>query len=104
MYDKHSQVPTMSKSGPCSQDEVLTLGLILPPKSKSATRSREVRFDIVVTKATRFIGLHKTQHAVSTQLKACHQGQHDAVLNRYRRRVTALEPQNCHTTLPALPF
>jgi hypothetical protein len=52
-----------------------------PSKSKSTTRSREVRFDIVVTKATRLIGPHKTQHAVSTQLKAWHQGQNDAVLN-----------------------
>jgi hypothetical protein len=40
----------MSKLGPCSRDEAL--GPILPPKSKNTTRSREVRFDIVVTKAT----------------------------------------------------
>jgi hypothetical protein len=43
-------------------------------KSKSTTRSREVRFDIEVTKATRLIGPHKTQHVVSTQHKACHRG------------------------------
>jgi hypothetical protein len=35
MYDKHLQVPTMSKSGPCSRDEVLTLDLILPLKVKA---------------------------------------------------------------------
>jgi hypothetical protein len=56
MYDNHSQVPTMLKSGPYSRDEVLALDLILPPKSKSITRSRDVRFDIVVTKATQLIG------------------------------------------------
>jgi hypothetical protein len=81
MYDNHLQVPTMSESGPCFRDEVLALSLILPPKCKSTTRSREVRFDIVVTKATWLIGPHKTQHAGSTQLKACHQEQNGAVLN-----------------------
>jgi hypothetical protein len=81
MYDNHSQVSTMSKLGPCSRDEVLALGLILPPKRKSTTRSREVRFDIVVTKATRLIGPHKIRHAVNTQLKACHRGQNGVVLN-----------------------
>jgi hypothetical protein len=80
-YDNHSQVPSMSKSGPYSRDEVLALGLILPPKSKSTTRSWEVRFDIVITKPTRLIGPHKTQHAVSTHLKACHRGQNGVVLN-----------------------
>jgi hypothetical protein len=82
-YDNHLHVPTMSKSGPCSRDEVLALGLILPLKSKSTTRSREVQFDIVVTKATRLIDPHKTWHAVSTQLKAYHRGQNGAVLNRH---------------------
>jgi hypothetical protein len=41
---------------PCSRDEVLAPDLILPPKSKSITRSREMRFEIVVIKATRLIG------------------------------------------------
>jgi hypothetical protein len=81
MYDNHSHAPTMSKSDPCSRDEVLALSHILPPKNKSTTRSREVRFDIVVTKATRLIEPHKTRHAVRTQLKACHQGQNGVVLN-----------------------
>jgi hypothetical protein len=58
-YDNLSQVPTMLKLGPYSQDEVLALGLILPPKSKRTTRSKEVQFDIVVTKATQLIGPHK---------------------------------------------
>jgi hypothetical protein len=35
MYDNHSQVPTRSKSGPYSRDEVLALSLILPPKVKA---------------------------------------------------------------------
>jgi hypothetical protein len=94
----------MSKSGPCSLDEVLALGLILPPKSKSTTQSREVQFDIVVTKATRLIGPHKTRHAVSTQLKACHRGQNDVVLNWHRQ---GLQPWNLRiaTALsrPSLP-
>jgi hypothetical protein len=55
-----------------------------PSKSKRTTRSREVWFDKVVINATRLIRLHKTRHAVSTQLKACHQGQSDVVLNRHR--------------------
>jgi hypothetical protein len=56
-----------------------------PSKSKSTTQSREVWFDIVVAKAARLIGPHQTWHAVSTQLKACHQGQNDAVLNWHGR-------------------
>jgi hypothetical protein len=36
MYANHSQVPTMSKLGPCSRDEVLALSLILPPKVKAS--------------------------------------------------------------------
>jgi hypothetical protein len=35
MYDNHSQVSTMLKLGPYSRDEVLALGLILPPKVKA---------------------------------------------------------------------
>jgi hypothetical protein len=112
-HDNHSQVPTMSKSGPCSQDEVLALGLS-PSKSKSTTWSREVRFDIEVTKATRLIGAHRTRHAVSTQLKACHQGQSDVVLNRHGRGLphknlriaTSLSPpfpSECSTGPPTGP-
>jgi hypothetical protein len=56
-----------------------------PSKSKSTTQSREVRFDKVVTKTTRLIGPHKTRHAVSTQLKVCHQGQNNTVLDRHGR-------------------
>jgi hypothetical protein len=52
-------------------------------QSKSTTQSREVRFDIVVTKTNRLIEPHRTRHAVSTQLKACYQGQNGAVLNRH---------------------
>jgi hypothetical protein len=54
-----------------------------PSKSKSTTRSREVQFNIVVTKSTRLIGSHKTRYVVSTQLKTCHRGQNDAVINRH---------------------
>jgi hypothetical protein len=113
-YYNHSQVHTMSKSGPCSRDEVLTLGLILPPKSKSTTRSRKVRFDIIVTKATRLIRHHKTRHTVSTQLKPCHRGQNGVVLNRHGRGlphrnlriVTSLSPlfsSECSTDPPTYP-
>jgi hypothetical protein len=42
---------------------------------------REVRFDVIVKKATRLIGPHKTRYVVSTQLKVCHRGQKGAVLN-----------------------
>jgi hypothetical protein len=56
-----------------------------PSKSKSTTWSREVQFNMIVTKANRLIGPHKTRHAVSTQLKACHRGQNGTVLNRRGR-------------------
>jgi hypothetical protein len=83
-------------------------------KSKSTTRSREVRFDIVVTKATRLIASHKTRHAVSTQLKACHRGQNGTVLNRYGWGLphrylgiaTTLSPpfpSECYTDPPTCP-
>jgi hypothetical protein len=85
-----------------------------PSKSKSTTWSREVRFDIVVTKATRLIGPHKTQHAVSTQLKACHRDQSDAVLNQHGRglphRILGIDtslslpfPSECSTDPPTGP-
>jgi hypothetical protein len=35
MYENHSHVPTVSKSGSYSRDEVLALGLILPAKVKA---------------------------------------------------------------------
>jgi hypothetical protein len=35
MDDNHLQVRTMSKSGPCSRDEVMALSLILPAKVKA---------------------------------------------------------------------
>jgi hypothetical protein len=101
-YDNHSQVPTKSKLGPCSWDEVFALSLIPPPKSTHTTRSRVVQFDKVVTKATRLTGPHKTQHAVSTQLKACHQGQNNAVLNWHERW---LPHRNLgRATAPSPPF
>jgi hypothetical protein len=103
-YDNHSQVPTKSKLGPCSQDKVLALDLIPPLKSTSTTRSREVRFDKVVTKATRLTGPHKTRHAVSTQLKACHRGQNDAVLNWHKWGLPHRNLGIATTLSLALPF
>jgi hypothetical protein len=73
-------------------------------KNKSTTRIREVRFNIVVTKATRFIGPHKTRHAFNTQFNPLHQGQNDAVLNRHGRELPHRKPRNRHSTLPTLPF
>jgi hypothetical protein len=105
----------MLKSVPYSRNEVLALGLILPLKSKSTTRSREVWFDIVVIKATRLIGPHKkTGHAVSTQLKAYHRDQNSVVLNRHGgglphrniRTATTLStpfPSECSTDPPTGP-
>jgi hypothetical protein len=85
-----------------------------PSKNKGTTWSREVRSDIVVTKATQLIGPHKTQHVLSTQLKACHQGQNSAVLNRHGRGLphrnlriaTSLSPpfpSECSTDPPTCP-
>jgi hypothetical protein len=54
-----------------------------PSKNKNTTWNMEVRFNIIVTKATRLIGPHKTRHVISTQLKAYNRGQNDTVLNRH---------------------
>jgi hypothetical protein len=101
----------MSKLDPCFRDEVLALGLILPPKSKSTTRSREVRFDIVVIKATRLTMPYKTQHAISTQLKACHRGQNGVVLNRHGRglphrnlRIAIAVSRPSLSSVPLIPY
>jgi hypothetical protein len=85
-----------------------------PSKNKSITWSREVRFDIVVTKAPQLIGPHKFWHAISTHLKAYHRGQNDTVLNRHGRCLphrnlgiaTSLSPpfsSKCSTDPPTDP-
>jgi hypothetical protein len=75
-----------------------------PSKSKSTTQSRDVQFDIVITKATRLIEPHKTWHAVSTQLKACHRGQNGAVLNRHRRGLPHRNLRIATSLSPPFPF
>jgi hypothetical protein len=71
-------------------------------QSKSTTWSREVRFDIVVTKATRLIGPHRTRHVDNIQLKAYHRGQNSVVLNRHGR---GLPHRNLGiATILSLPF
>jgi hypothetical protein len=68
------EIPTKSKSGPCSCDEVLAPSDARPGRhsrlphspSNRPTRSREVRFDKVVTWLIGFPGPIKTRHAAST--------------------------------------
>jgi hypothetical protein len=74
-----------------------------PFKSKSITRSREVRFDIIVTKATRLIGPHKTRHAVITQFKTCHRDQNGTVLNRHGRGLPHRNIEIAITLSPPFP-
>jgi hypothetical protein len=82
------KVPTKSKSGSCSRDEVLTSSDARPGRhpglphspSNKLPQSREVWFNKVVT------GLLGLQDPIkpdmrSVQIKACHQGQNDMVLN-----------------------
>jgi hypothetical protein len=92
------EVHTKSKSGPCSRDEVLApsdaqpgrhLGL---PHSRSnkSPRSKEVQFDEVVTGLLGLSGPIKPD-IQSVQIKACHRGQNNAVLNRHMQ---GLPPSN----------
>jgi hypothetical protein len=111
------EVPTKSKSGPCSRDDVLAPndawlsrhpGLPHSPSNKPP-QSKEVRFDKVVTGLLVLSGLIKP-NMQSVQIMACHRGQNDVVLNRHRwglpsrnlRIATALSssfPSMC-TTIP----
>jgi hypothetical protein len=92
------EVPTKSKSGLCSRDEILAPsdarssrhpGLPHSPSNKQP-RSREGRFDKVVTGLLGLLVPIK-RDKWSVQIKACHRGQNDAVLNRHRR---VLPPRN----------
>jgi hypothetical protein len=84
------EVPTKSKSGLCSRDEVLTpsdhLVIILVPHSPSTKlpRSRVRTVQQSNYWATRFTGPHKFDMR-SVQIKSCYRGQNDVVLNRYRQ-------------------
>jgi hypothetical protein len=83
-----------------STGEVLALGLIPPP---TTSLRQGVQFGEVVTGLLGLPGPIKTQHVVSTQLKDCHRGQNDTVLNRHGR---GLPHRNLGiaTTLLTLPF
>jgi hypothetical protein len=60
-------------------DEVLALNLIPPP---TTSLRQGMRFGEVITGLLGLLGPIKIRHVVSTQLKTCHRGQNDAVLNR----------------------
>jgi hypothetical protein len=86
------EVPTKSKSGLCSRDEVLAPsdarpghhpGLPHSPSNKPPW-SREGWFDKVVTGLLGLPG-HIKPDKWSVQIKACHQGQNDVDLNWHRR-------------------
>jgi hypothetical protein len=86
------EVPTKLKSGLCSRDEVLAPsdvrpshhpGLLHSPSNKPPL-SREGWFDKVVTGLLGLLGPIKP-NKWSLQIKACHRGQNDAVLNPHMR-------------------
>jgi hypothetical protein len=103
------EVPTKSNSGLCSRDEVLApsnarpdhhSGLPHSPSNKPP-RSREERFDKVVT---RLLGLSGpiTPDMQSVQIKACHRGKNDIVPNQHRQ---GLPPRNLRiATTPSSSF
>jgi hypothetical protein len=110
-YDNHSQVPTKSKSGFYSRDEVLApgdvwsgrhLGLTYSPSNKPPW-SREGRFDKVVTKAIRFTGPHKIRYGVSTNQNLS-LGPKWPVLNRHRRVLSHINLGIATTLSPSFPF
>jgi hypothetical protein len=83
------EVTTKSNLGSHSRDEVLDPsdarpdrhpGLPYSPSNKPP-QSREVRFDIVVIGLLGLLGSIKP-NMWQVQIKACHRGQNDAVLNR----------------------
>jgi hypothetical protein len=102
------KVPTKSNLGPCSRDEVLASSDSLArPSSWAASFSLQQTTSkqggmIWQTSywATRFTWPHKP-NMQSLQIEACHRGQNDVVLNRYRR---GLPPWNSHDPIPTLPF
>jgi hypothetical protein len=86
------EVPTKLKLGPCSRDEVLTPAIARPGRhhglphspSNKPPRSREVQFNIVVT-GLLGLSVPVKPNIWPVQIKACHWGQNDTVLNRHRR-------------------
>jgi hypothetical protein len=84
------EVPTKSKLGPCSWDAVLAPSDAQPSRhprlphcpSNKAPQSREVWFDEVVTRLLGLSGPMKPDIR-PVQIKACHRGQNDAVLNQH---------------------
>jgi hypothetical protein len=76
------EVPTKSKLVPYSRVKSW-LPASFPLQQTSLKQG--VRFGEVVTGLLGLPGPIKTRHLVSTQLKACHQSQNGAVLNRHGR-------------------
>jgi hypothetical protein len=101
------KVPTKLKSGACSQDEVLSPSDARPDRhprlphspSNKPPQSGEVRFDKIVTGLLGLSGPIKP-HMWSVQIKACHWGQNDMVLNQHRR---GLQPWNLRIDMTLSP-
>jgi hypothetical protein len=82
------EVPTKLKLGPCSRDKSWPSAVVRPdhhsglPHSPSnkLPRNREVWFNKVVTGLLGLSGIMKLNMR-SVQVKVCHRGQNDAVLN-----------------------
>jgi hypothetical protein len=82
------EVPTKSKLGLCSREEILAPSDARPDRhpglphspSNKQPRSREGWFDKVVTGLLGLPGLIKPDKW-SVQIKACHRGQNDTILN-----------------------
>jgi hypothetical protein len=104
------EVPTMLKLGPCSRDEVLALAIVRPchrrglPHSPSnkPPRSREVRFDKIVTM---LLGLSDPTNQTCGQYKSklVHRGQNDVILNRHRQGLPSWNLRIATTLSPPFP-
>jgi hypothetical protein len=102
---------TRSKSPPCSRDEVLAPTYTqsgrhprLPHSpSNKPPQSREVWFDKVVTGLLGLLGPIKAEMRL-VQIKACHRGQNDVVLNQNRWELPPWNLRIATTLSPAFSF
>jgi hypothetical protein len=105
-----SEVPTKSKLGPDSRDEVLAPSDARPGRhpglphslSNKPPWSREVRFDKVVTGLLCLSGSIKPNMR-TVQIKASHRGQNDVVLHRHMQGLPSLNLKIAMTLSPPFP-
>jgi hypothetical protein len=104
------EVPTKSNMGLCSQDEVLAPSDVRPgchpglPHSPSnkPPRSREGWFNKLVTGLWGLAGPIKPD-TWSVQIKDCHRGQNNVVLNRHRQGLPSWNLRKAMSLSPPFP-